>query len=45
MRNREGGESGLPNWMAVLLALAGFLLFLYAGRHSGEYIFARLLAP
>lgn len=45
MANREGGGSGLPDWMAVLLALAGFWLFLYAGRHSGAYIFERLLAP
>jgi hypothetical protein len=42
---REGRKSGLPDWMAVVLALAGFLLFLYAGQHSGSGIFARLLAP
>lgn len=45
MTNREGGGSGLPDWMAALLALGGFLLFLYAGRHSGSYIFERLLGP
>lgn len=45
MMGRKQKGSGLPEWMAILLALGGFLLFLYAGDHSGSGIFARLLGP
>jgi hypothetical protein len=43
--DHKGRKSGLSDWMALLLALAGFLLFLYFGQHSGSGIFARLLGP
>jgi hypothetical protein len=45
MIDPEHRRSGLPDWMALVLALAGFWLFLYAGRHSGSWFFSRLLGP
>ena len=46
MIDPERRSTGLPDWMAVALAVGGFLLFIYIGRHYYDSgIFARLLGP
>lgn len=45
MIDPEPRRSGVPDWMFLVLALGGFLLFVYIGRHSDAWIFARLFGP